>query len=70
MEAIEVPGIGHEVLAFFLEHLPDGPIRLLGMAMRLGMGHAFVEQPGIQLVKALHTQAGREWTCPGFVPVF
>lgn len=31
---IEGVGTGREVLALFLEHLPDCPVRLLGMAMQ------------------------------------
>lgn len=45
MEAVEAPGIGDEVPTFFLEYLPDGPVCLLWVAMRPGVGHAFVAHP-------------------------
>jgi len=51
VEAIEASGLGDKVLALRLEHLPDGPDHLLGVPMRLGMGHVLVEQPGVQLVE-------------------
>jgi len=60
VEAIEGAGIGHEVRPFGLEHLPDRLVGLFGMAVRLGIGHAFVHEPGVQLVEALDPQAGRE----------
>ena len=60
VESIEPAGIRHELRSFRLEHLPD---RLLGqfrMVMRLGVGDAFVEQPGVQLVVGLEPQPRRE----------
>ena len=50
VEAVEPARIGNELRPFRLEHFPD---RLLGqfrMAMCLGVGNAFIEQPGVQLV--------------------
>ncbi|MNI29735.1 hypothetical protein D3C73_835580 [compost metagenome] len=60
VEAIKWPDITHEANALGLEHLPDGLSRLFGMAMSLGIGNAFVEQPGIQFLQALDPQARRE----------
>jgi hypothetical protein len=44
----------------FFENLPDGLVGDLGMAMRLGVGDAFIEQPGIQFLQASASQARRE----------
>src|SRR3974390_3074166 len=60
VEPIEPAGIGNELWPFRLEHIPD---RLLGqfwMAVRLGVGDAFIKQPGIQLVVGLEPQPRRE----------
>ena len=43
-----------------LEHLPDRLVLELGMAMRLGVGDRLVEQPGVQLLVALHPEPRRE----------
>ncbi|MEA2987739.1 MAG: hypothetical protein QOG83_450 [Alphaproteobacteria bacterium] len=51
VEAIEPTRIGNELRPLGLEHLPDRLLGQLRMAMRLGVGDAFVEQPGIQFVK-------------------
>jgi len=56
VEAIEAADIGHQMRAFGLEHLPDRLVGLFHMAVRLGVGHAFVQQPGVQLVQTLHPQ--------------
>ena len=64
MEAIEPSAIGHEARPFFLEHLPDRALLELGMRVGLGIGDALVEQPPIQLIVALHPQAGREEALP------
>lgn len=45
MEFVKRPDITHETNALGLEHLPDGLSRLFEMAMSLGIGNAFVEQP-------------------------
>src|SRR5437763_11109501 len=60
MEAVEPTRIGNELRPLRLEHLPDRLVAQLRMAMRLGVGDAFVEQPGVQLVKVLEPQSGRE----------
>src|SRR6202167_442363 len=60
VEPIEPTGIGNELRALRLEHLPD---RLLGqfrMVMRLSVANAFIEQPGVQLVKIPEPQTRRE----------
>src|SRR5690606_10708180 len=38
MEAVEAPGIGNEAGAFFLEHVPDRALALLGVSARLCPG--------------------------------
>jgi hypothetical protein len=56
VEAVKSPRIGNELRPFRLEHFLD---RLLGqfrMAVRLGIGNALVEQPGVQFVKVLEPQ--------------
>ena len=50
MEAVEPTGIGNELGPFGFEYLPDRLLNQLRMAMRLGVGDAFIEQPGVQLV--------------------
>ena len=60
MEAVEPARIGNELRPLRLEHLPDRLLGQLRMAMRLGVGDALVEQPGIQLVVALEPQPRRE----------
>src|SRR5215469_16520607 len=60
VEAIEPARIGHELRAFRLEHLPDRLLGQLWVMMRLGVGNAFVEQPGVQLVVGLEPQPWRE----------
>ncbi len=60
MEAVEPPCIGYELRPLSLECLPDGPVGKLRMPMRLGVGDAFIEQPGVQLVKILEPQTRRE----------
>ena len=56
MEAIEPTRIRHELGSLGLEDLPDGPVGELRMPMRLGVGNAFIEQPGVQLVERLESQ--------------
>src|SRR6478735_2573747 len=60
MEAIEPTRIRHELGSLGLEDLPDGPVGELWMPMRLGMGNAFIEQPGVQLVERLESQSRGE----------
>src|SRR6266550_801175 len=43
-----------------LEHLPDRLLGQLRMAMRFGVGDAFIEQPGVHLVVGLEPQPRRE----------
>lgn len=43
VEAVERTGIGHELLSLCLEHLPDRLVGRIGVGVRLGIGHAFVE---------------------------
>ena len=48
MEAIEPTRIRHELGSLGLEDLPDGPVGELRMPMRLGVGNAFIVQPGLK----------------------
>ena len=48
MEAVERADIGHEARTLLLEHLPDRPVRNVGMFVRLGVGDASVLEPGVQ----------------------
>jgi hypothetical protein len=57
MEAVEAARIGNELRPLGFEGLPDRLLRF-GMAMRLGIGDAFVEQPGVQLVIVLTRSRG------------
>jgi hypothetical protein len=60
MEPVEPSGIGNQAWPLRLEGLPDRPVALLWMAMRLGVGDGLIHQPGIQLVIALHSEPRRE----------
>lgn len=60
VEAVEGADIGHQLRPLGFEHLPDRLVGLFGMTVRLGIGHAFVHQPGVQLFQAFDPQAGRE----------
>ena len=60
VESVEPAGIGNELRPLRLEHLPDRLFGQLRMAMRLGVGDAFVEQPGVQLVEGFEPQPRRE----------
>ena len=60
MEAIEPASIGNELWPLRFEHLPDRLVGQLRMAMRLGVGNAFVEQPSVQFVKVFEPQPRRE----------
>src|ERR1700730_4537658 len=60
VESIEPAGIRNELRPLRLEHLPDRLLGPLRMAMRLGVGDALVEQPGVQFVKVLEPQPRRE----------
>ena len=50
----------HQAGAFFLEHVPDGPILELRMLCSFGVGDALIFQPGVQLGQALHARLGPE----------
>lgn len=52
MEAIEWADIAHEATTLCLEHLPDQLRCLFWVTVGLGIGNAFVEQSGIQLLQA------------------
>ena len=54
VEAIEGAEVGNKVRPLGLKHLLDRLVGLFHMAVRLRIGHALVQQPGVQLVKALH----------------
>src|SRR6478736_2330859 len=60
MESIEPAGIGNELWPFRLEHLPDCLLGQFWMAVRLGVGDAFIEQPGVQLIIVFEPQPRRE----------
>src|SRR5690606_907334 len=60
MEAVESTGIGNQAWPLGLERLPDGLVAELGMPVRLGIGQAPVEQPGVELVIALDPQPRAE----------
>ena len=60
MEAVEGAGIRHQTGLFRLKGLPDRPIAVLRVSMRLRISDALIKQPGIQLVIALHPQPWRE----------
>ncbi len=64
MEAVERTTTGNQGATLRLERLPDrllGPLRML---VRLGVGDALIQQPGVQFLKALHPQARREEPFP------
>ena len=54
MTPVEPSWIGHQACPLRLEHLPDRLILELGMTVSLGVGDCLVQQPGVQLVVALH----------------
>src|SRR5262245_52707428 len=60
VESIEPASIGNELRALRLEHFPDRLLGQLRMVMHLGVGDAFIEQPGVQFVKILEPQTRRE----------
>ena len=53
MEAVEPAGVGNQLRSLRLEHFPDRPVRELRMAMCPGVGNAFIQQPGVQLIIVL-----------------
>ena len=54
MEPVEGAAILDKLAALLLEHVPDGALRLVDMAMGFGVGDALVEQPGVQPVSYTH----------------
>jgi hypothetical protein len=56
VEAVEAARIGNELRPLRLEHLPDCLLGQFRMVMRFGVGDAFIEQPGVHLVKGLEPQ--------------
>ena len=60
MESVERAGVGNELRPFRLKHLPDRLLGQLRMAIHLGMGDAFIEQPSVHLVVGLESQPWRE----------
>jgi hypothetical protein len=47
VEAVKPTGIGNELGALGFEHIPYRLIGQFRMSMNLGVGNAFVEQPGV-----------------------
>src|SRR5438477_5308238 len=64
VEPVEPAGIGNELWPFRLEHFPDRLLGKLWMAMRLGVGDTFIEQPSVQLVQVFKPQPRREEAFP------
>src|SRR5208337_4990929 len=60
MEAVERTGVAHQMRALSLEHLPHHAVATLRMRMAARIGHALLEQPGIQFGKAVEVQAWLE----------
>jgi len=60
VEAVEPASIGNELRPLGLEHLPNCLLGQFRMAMCLGVGDAFIKQPGVQLVQAFEPQPRRE----------
>lgn len=52
MEPVKWADVAHKAATLGLEHPPDCLCRLFGMVMGLGIGNAFIEQPGIQFLQA------------------
>jgi hypothetical protein len=50
----------HELRPLRLESLPDRAVGQFGMLVRFGVGDASIEQPGVQLLVARHSQPRRE----------
>ncbi len=65
VEAVEGTGVAHQMRPLRFEHLPDDLAGLFGMPVGLGMDHALVEQPGVELVEAPDPQARDEEPLPG-----
>jgi hypothetical protein len=59
-EPVEGTAQLHQACAFFLEHLPDGPILELRVLGSLGVGDALIFQPRVQLGETLHPRLRSE----------
>ena len=64
METIEAAPVFHQARPLLLEDIPDRSLRKFGMPVGAGMGDALVQQPGVQLLIAVHPQPGREEALP------
>src|SRR6202035_5251034 len=64
VESIEPAGIGNELWPFGFEHLPDRLFGQFWMPVRLGVGDALVQQPGVQLVEGFEPQPWRAEAFP------
>src|SRR3954453_18411494 len=60
METTDPAGIWSRLWPFRLERLPDFLVGQFWMAVRLGVGDAFIEQPGVQLIIVFEPQPRRE----------
>jgi hypothetical protein len=56
VEAIEPADVANQHGPLRLEHLPDRLVRKLRMLVCFGVGDAFIDQPGVQLVEVLEPQ--------------
>jgi hypothetical protein len=55
VESVKATATGNELRPLFLEDVPNRPLALFGMGVRLGPGQAFVDEPGVQVVVAAPT---------------
>ena len=60
MKAVKAASDRHKLRPLLLKRLPDRLVRHLRMFMRLRIGDAFVEKPGVELLIALHPKPRRE----------
>ncbi|CUX06848.1 conserved hypothetical protein [Agrobacterium fabacearum S56] len=58
VEPVKWADVAHKAATLGLEHLPDRLRRLFGMAMGLGIGNAFIEEPSIQFLRLLTLTRG------------
>src|SRR5512142_1716496 len=47
VEPVEAARIGNEARSLRFEDFPDRPVAQLGMTMRLGIGDALIQEPGV-----------------------
>lgn len=64
VEAVERADIGDQARSLVLEHLPDRPVRDVGMFVRLGIGDAPILEPGVQFGKGFELRARHEEAPP------